>query len=60
MQGQGSRSACVAVCIINSSLDMVQMLISFMIVTRPLLTIIKRCAVSCSAHIRHTIMAQKS
>ena len=58
-QGWGSGSACVAVCIMNSSLDVVQMLISFMIVTRPLLTTTKRCAVSCSVHIRHAIMAQK-
>ena len=59
MQGWGSGSACVAVCIMNSSLDVVQMLISFMIVTRPPLIIMKRCAVSCSAYIRCAIMAQK-
>ena len=58
-QGQSSRSACVTVCIMNSSLDVVQMLISFMIVTRPPLIMMKRCAVSCSVHIRHAIMAQK-
>ena len=58
-QGQGSRSACVMVCIMNSSLDVVQMLISFIIVTRPPPTTTKRCAVSCSMHIRCTIMAQK-
>ena len=58
-QGRGSRSACVAVCIMNSSLDVVQMLISFMIVTRPPPTMMKRCAVSCSVHIRCIIMAQK-
>lgn len=59
-QGRGGGSACVAVCIMNSSLDVAQMLISFMIVTRPPPTTTKRCAVSCSAHIRRAIMARKS
>ena len=59
MQGWGGGSACVVVCIMNSSLDVAQMLISFMIVTRPLLTMMKRCAVFCSAHIRCAIMAWK-
>ena len=58
-QGWGGGSACVAVCIMNSSLDVAQMLISFMIVTRPPPTMMKRCTVSCSAHIRRAIMAWK-
>ena len=59
VQGQGGGSACVVVYIINSSLDVAQMLISFMIVTRPLLTMMKRCIISCFMHIRCAIMAQK-
>ena len=59
VQGWGSGSACVTVCIMNSSLDVAQMLISFMIVTRPLLTMMKRCIISCFMHIRCAIMAQK-
>ena len=47
------------VCIMNSSLDVVQMLISFMIITRPLLTTTKRYTVSYSTYIRCAIMAQK-
>ena len=60
VQGQGGGSACVVVCIMNSSLDEAQILISFIIVTRPPPTTTKRCTVSCSAHIRCAIMAQKS